>query len=275
MKPFARNFLLSFLFLGLLATAATYYVNEKFAFLIAASVILMAATFVMAPQIDWWWYKKHPQDIDLDVMQSFEKHLDFYKNLDEKDRLRFRQRVGLYLMSVEFMVPSKDEEKQIPEHYKYWVSAFAVMTTWGKEIFTFEKYEKIVGYMQPFPSPLYTQYFHSCETFDDENDGVLLFAFEPMMNAVLNPLACFNPILYEYCKLFTTTYWSKKSDFDESHWSVLEKISSFSEAKIKETIGLPNVDVRAVAMSFYLTFPQQFNRFLPEEAETMKEIFGF
>ena len=116
-------------------------------------IVMMATAFVMAPQIDWWWYKRNPRDIDPMLGNLFQKHLTFYQNLNEADKLRFRQRVDLYLMTVEFIVPSQNEEKVIPEDLKHWVSAYRTMTTWGKEKIENEKFEKIVAYMNPFPSP--------------------------------------------------------------------------------------------------------------------------
>ncbi len=236
-------------------------------------IVLMATAFVMAPQIDWWWYRRNPRDIDPMLGNLFQKHLTFYQNLNEADKLRFRQRVDLYLMTVEFIVPSQNEEKVIPEDLKHWVSAYRTMTTWGKEKIENEKFEKIVAYMNPFPSPQHPHDFHACESF--EEDGVLLFALAPMIHSITAPSQCFNPVLYEFCKVFQTTYWSKHPELNESHWADLEQISGFSKEQIHKTIGLPDMDIRGVAMSFYILFPQRFKRFLPNQAEGLKETFGF
>jgi hypothetical protein len=236
-------------------------IDKNFAYAVIAFVVPAAAAVVMSPQIDWWWYSRNPRDVAPEIAKIFEQHLPFYQRWTAKEQLNFRQRVDLYLMSVEFIVPSKDEEKSVPDDLRHWVAACAILTTFGKKRFINEKYEKIVAYMKPFPSPQYPQHLHTTESF--EEDGVLLFALEPMLHAILQPTLYFNPVLYEYCKIFQQMYWSKNPEVTEEHWGDLEKISGFSREQVYATIELPTVEVKAVAYSYFLLFPERFNAVLP------------
>jgi hypothetical protein len=273
-KPSAS--ILAFLFvIGLIFT---YFAEVKgmdnIAIGIAVCVVAMAATYVMAPQIDWWWYKKHPRDLDPMFGKLFQLHLPFYQRLSEAEKLRFRQRVDWYLMAIEFIIPSQDEEKKVPEDLQHWLSAFRTMLYWGKpEDIADTKFEKIVAYMKPFPSQQFPKHLHSSEHF--EEDGVLLFALAPMLHSVMQPTQCFNPVLYEYCNLFQLKYGSGNIELTASQWVDLEQISRFSQEQILKTVGLPEVNIRSVAMSFYILFPEAFRRILPKESEQIKALLGF
>ncbi len=273
-KPSAS--LLAFLFvIGLIFTYfAVVKGMDNVSIGIAVCVVAMATTFVMAPQIDWWWYKKHPRDLDPTLINLFQSQLPFYQRLTEAQKLRFRQRVDWYLMAIEFIDPSQNEERSVPDDQKHWLSAFRTMTTWGKpDDIADTKFEKIVPYINPFPSPNYPRIFHSSEYF--EEDGVLLFALAPMMHAVMQPTQCFNPVLYEYCSVFQLHYGSGNLELTASHWLDLEQISRFSQEQILKTVGLPEVNIRSVAMSFYILFPESFRRVLPKEFEIIKALLGF
>ena len=236
-------------------------------------VLGLAVAFVLAPQIDWWWYKRFPRDIDPLLAKLYQEQLPFYQRLSEAEKLRFRQRTDLYIMAAEFIVPSQDEDKSVPEDLKHWIAAFSVMTTWGKEKVENDKFEKIVAYMHPFPSPQFPNNFHSSEIF--EEDGVLLFALERMIQAVMSPTLCFNPVLYEFCRVFEKTYPCEKLELNEDNWQNLEQISGFSKIKVLEDIGLPEIDITGVAMSFYILFPTRFEKFLPKQYAQIKSNLGF
>lgn len=250
-----------------------YFTNTENYYGIIVGVLGLAVAFVLAPQIDWWWYKRNPRDIDPQMASLFQQHLSFYQKLDDAGKLRFRQRADLYLMATEFIVPSQDEDKSVPEDLKHWVAAYAVMPTWAKPNVENEAYEKIVAYMQPFPSPQFPHHWHTSEIF--EEDGVLLFALERMVQAVMNPTLCFNPVLYEYCRVFSKTYPTTTIDLTEEHWLSLEQISGFPKEKIATDVGLPEIDIQAVATSFYLLFPTKFIQTLPKQFEQIKNNLGF
>jgi hypothetical protein len=250
-----------------------YFTSSENYYGIIAGVLGLAVAFVLAPQIDWWWYKRNPRDIDPQMASFFQQHLSFYQKLNDAEKLRFRQRTDLYLMATEFIVPSQDEDKTVPEDLKHWVAAYAVMPTWAKPNVENEAYEKIVAYMQPFPSPQFPQHLHTSEIF--EEDGVLLFALERMIQAVMSPTLCFNPVLYEYCRVFAKTYTTPKVDLNDENWLNLEQISGFSREKIGTDVGLPEIDIQAVATSFYILFPTKFVQILPKQFEQIKSNLGF
>ena len=254
--------------------AALHYVMDSEQYIgLIVGVLGLAVAFVLAPQIDWWWYKRYPRDIDPQMANLFQQHLPFYQRLSDAEKLRFRQRTDLYLMAAEFIIPSQDEDKSVPEDLKHWVAAYSAMTTWGKLTVENEKFEKIVAYMHPFPSPQFPQHLHTSEIF--EEDGVLLFALERMIQAVMSPTLCFNPVLYDFCRVHEITYPSEKLNLNEANWLDLEQISSFSKQKISEDLGLPDVDIQGAAMSFYLLFPSQFEKTLPKEFAEIRMKFGF
>lgn len=223
-------------------------------------VVAVAVVFMLSPQIDWWWYKRHPLDLPHMLQLFINKNSLFYQNLGVEDKFRFRNRMAMYMQAVEFMPQGME---QVSPDVKGVVAACAVQMTFGQKDYLPGKFEHIVVYKHPFPSPQYPEHWHASEHF--EEDGVIMFSTEQLMPGFLQPQRFFNIGLYEYARVFRTNNPDIAfPQVGEEHWPALEYISRFPKDKNIQYIGLPQIDLVALAVSHFFVFPENFKATLPD-----------
>ncbi len=246
--------------------------EENYASYMIPCVVLLAIIFALSPQIDWWWYKRNPPALDPPFEKQLAAHFTFYKNLEEADKKKFRERTALYLFANNFRAPN--EEKEVPEDLKGWVAAHAVQITLGQEDFLMPKFENIIVYSKAFPSPQFPRHLHASEIF--EEDGALLIGAEPMLRGILRPNDYYNVTLHEYAKIFAISYpnytFPKWEDNDDT-WQQLEAISGKSKEWVLQCMGLPTVDVNAVAIHHFFQHNAAFKEKCLKEYLEYQTIF--
>jgi hypothetical protein len=200
----------------------------------------------------------------------FDKQSVLYQRLPPSERPRFRSRVVLFMEAHEFMAKGMEE---VPPDVKAAIAASAVHLTLGLDAFIFKKYEHIIVYPHPFPSPQHPEKWHASEIF--EEDGVVLFSAEQLMAGFLQPARYFNLGLYEYARVFyrTCAEASMLPSFYEDDWEKLEQISGFSREIIEKWVGLPEIETRAVAVAHFFVFPHTFRQVMPEQYVAMAAVF--
>ncbi len=266
----SRKIALPIALLGLLALYLTWEVDESYSWYIIPCVLLLALIYVFSPQIDWWGYKKRPPKLDPLVESLIGKHLPFYQKLSPADRQKFRNRVALYSIAKEYM-PQGFET--VPADIKGLIASCAVWISFGKEDFLFKKFENIILYPHPFPSPQYPEHFHVSEIF--EEDGVIMFAMEHFMVSYTKPAQYYHTGLHEYARVFLRTYPNENypavtADF----WEKIARVSGFSKAAVEKWIGLPELENLPVLIVHFFAFPDRFRQFFPSEYTRLKEIFN-
>ncbi len=230
----------------------------------------LAIIYILQPQIDWYYYKRNPPEMDEQIKRLLIKYSTFYEGLSLENKKRFRDRVCLYSMANEF-IPKGIEE--IPSDLKAIVAASVVQLTFGREDFLLNKFERVILYLQAFPSPQFPETFHASEIF--EEDGVMLFSVEHLNLGFKNPKQYFNVGLHEYAKVFLQSYpLLDYPDLAATHWEELEKISGFSKATIEKFMGLETDELLAVSINYFHSFPQAFKTQLPALFAQYSSIFN-
>jgi len=125
----------------------------------------------------------------------------------------------------------------IPEDVKGIVAANIVQLTFGQKDYLLNIFERIVIYPGTFPTIQYPKHFHASEIFAE--DGVLLFAMDHLMPGTLHADQYFNIGLYEYA-----------------------------------FVGLENLDVWAVSVVFFFSFPERFKTQLSDLYQTHSNLFN-
>lgn len=259
-----------FIFAALIFLYLSWEVSDRYAMYLAPTVISLAVIYILSPQINWWWYLRYPPKLDMKIQQLFEKVLPFYKNLNAVGKERFRDKVALFIEANDFKAKGIDS---VPDDIKAVIAANAVKMTFGRTDYLFPKFETIVIYPSPFPSPQYHGW-HSSEIF--EEDGVILFSAEHVMKSFLQPSGFFNTALYEYARVFMLTYPDETYPvLKEDIWEKIAQISGFNKKYLTAFIGLDekHIDVQAISMACYFVFPERFQLVLPEVAEAYQKIF--
>lgn len=232
-----------------------------------AGIVLI---YLMSPQIDWWWFKYRPPQLPGVLRHLINTRLPFYQNLSVKEKERFRTRMALYMHANEFKTQGMDD---MPLDLKGVIAASVVQLTFGHEDFLLNKFEHIIVYPHPFPSPQYPDKWHASEIY--EKDGVILFSAEHLMRGFMQSQKYFHIGLYEYARVFRRCYpGTQWPAFGEDVWEKLERVSGMAHEAIVKYTGLPEVDSVAVAVAHFFVFPQKFKAVMPEEYECIDEILN-
>lgn len=248
----------------------TFFVSEEYALYMVPFIIYLVAIYFYQPAIDWKWYQKYPPDVEEPLRKLFEHRIPYYQRLSDKNKQKFRTRVALYIEANDFR-PQVFEK--IPEDVKGIVAANIVQLTFGQKDYLLNMFERIVIYPGNFPTPQHIDRFHASEIYAE--DGVLLFAMDHLMPGTLHADKYFNIGLYEYAKVFRLSRPELSyPELPEDLWTDFEKISRFPRKKVEEFVGLENLDVWAVSVVFFFSFPEKFKSQLTELYQAHSNMFN-
>lgn len=240
------------------------WVNDSYAPYLVIPFVSLAVIYVFSPEINWWWFKRHPPDVP-DQLKPFFRYSAYYQRLPEKLQLRFRQKVAMFMLGVDFKTP--DEEGKVPGDIQAALAASVVPLILGTETLQFEPFEHVVVYATPFPSPQYPTRLHLSEIY--EEDGVSLFSAEHLLKGFVQPEQYFPIGLYEYARIFLRLREKQNlpSPMPEAtDWPSIEQIAGYSRARIAQWINLEETEIvlPAVAITHFFLFPERFRAVLPE-----------
>lgn len=248
----------------------TWEVDSRYSWYIVPFVVALALIFVLSPQIDWWWHKKRPPRLRPKIQGLLERFLPYYQKLSESEKQRFRDRVALYMMAIDFQAKGMDD---VPADLQAVVAASAVQLTFGQADFLLTPFEYIIFYPQPFPSPQYPEHFHASEIY--EEDGVMIFSAEQLMKGFLQPMQFYPIGLHECAKAWERIHLQQDwPELGAAIWSDLQAISGFSREAIQRWINLDSIPVRPVSVALFFTFPERFQQHLPELYDQYSLIFN-
>ncbi|TAK41127.1 MAG: hypothetical protein EPO28_09070 [Saprospiraceae bacterium] len=226
--------------------------------------------YLLSPQIDWWWFKYYPPKLHVALRHLINTQLPFYQNLAVGDKERFRTRMALYMHANDFTAQGMDD---MPLDLKGVIAATVVQLTFGLEDFLLNKFEHIIVYPHPFPSPQFPDKWHISEIY--EEDGVLMFSAGHLMKGFFQPHQYFHIGLYEYARVFRRCHpdasWPA---FGADGWKKLELVSGMPHESIVKYIGLPEVDPVAVAVAHFFVFQERFKAVMPQEYGRISTILN-
>lgn len=246
------------------------YAGGDYAYYLVFCVLVLAVFYIFSPQIDWWYYQKRPPRLPNPVRHLLHTKVDFYQNLSPEKQTLFRNRMGLYRHAVEFMPQAMEE---VPLDIQYAIAASVVTLTLNQEDFLLSKFEHIIVYPHPFPSPQHPEDWHSSEHF--EEDGAILFSIDHLMKGFLESKKYFHTGLYEFARIYQTSYPDKNYPvFTTEIWPKIEQVSGFKREGIEKWIGLPEVDLYAICVVLYFVFPKRMAAIMPDATSELEKIFG-
>ena len=267
---FTRLLYLPFILGAGIALILSFAYGQTYAKFIVPNVIALAVIYMLAPQIDWWYYKKHPKQLDEGAEKLLRARFSYYANLSEELKVHFRHRLAMYLQAIEF-IPKP--WKTVPEDIKVIIAASIIQLTFGVDDYRLKSYERIVVYPKAFPSPQFPKYYHASEIHVEDN--VILFSAEQLMWIILKPEKSYNIALHEFAKAFMDSYPRfEYPKFEESIWESLQIISGQKKAFVSDFIGLPEIDPVPVSITYFFTYPEKFKEVLPGIFEKYKSIFN-
>jgi len=270
---FSNKIMLPFVLIAATFLVLAWTVDDSYSIYFVPFLVIAALIFILAPQINWWWYSRNPPELSMELQTFLGQSCVFYRGLSKEDRRRFRGRIGLFNMGVDWE-PLAFPEDALPPDVQVAIAAQAVALTFRREQFLFDQFEKVIVFPRPFPTPEHP-YDHASEIH--QTDGCLLFSAEQVMLGFVKPMQWYNVAMHEYAKVFQLKYpeeaWPSFSEADV--WSKLESVSGMPRAHVESVIGLAGVDAFPVAVHHYFTFPLRFATVFPAENQAFEKIFGF
>jgi Glucose-regulated metallo-peptidase M90 len=264
-KMLSRFLYIPFLFGAIATLIYSVVVDSNYAIYAVPLVVCLAVIYILSPQIDWWWYQRHPPQLPAMLRHIINTQLPFYQNLSPDEKARFRNRMAMYMEANEFTGQGMEA---VPPDIKGVIAASAVQLTFGHEDYLMSKFEHIIVYPHPFPSPQYPEEWHVCEHF--EEDGVIMFSAEQLMPGFLQPKRFLNIGLYEYTRVFRNCHPAVAFPlFGEEHWPSLVQISGFPKDKTIQYVGLKEIDLTALAVVYFFVFGEKFKEVLSAEYEAL------
>lgn len=250
-------------------SAVEYDFRDEYSWLIFPLLLICVALYIFSPQIDFWFHQKYPVNLDAPVIDWLEHQFPFYQSLNTEERIRFQHRLSLFMEAKEYSL-MKVEKLDMPEDMKFIIAAHAVWLNFGRKEYLLDKFERIIAYMHPFPTPFYKQ-LHTTEA--EIQDGVVLLSFEYILRA-LKEKGNYNIGIHgfadAFCEMNHEIEWPKLSKEDEE---LLEEISGLSHQRICDTVGFERVDHVLVAIHHYLRYPDTFQKRIPRLYQQVDSIF--
>lgn len=269
---FAHLLALPFLFGALTFLYMAWTVDSEYAPWMAPFLVVAVIVYILAPQINWWWYSKRPPRLSAGLAGILQRFSGFFQRLSPEDQVKFEGRVALFRMGTDW-TPLNWPDDVLPPDVELALAAQAVALTFHRETFLFEKFEKVIIYPKPFPTPEHP-YFHSSELFAP--DGCLLFSAENLMQGFFNPDKMYNIGLHEYAKAFVLKYpdeaWPELPE--ENTWDLLQQISGMTREHVETMVGLAGLEPLPVAIHHFINFPDTFKLHWPQCWNAFNSIFN-
>lgn len=268
---FATRLLAPFAILAFVVFVLAWRVDEAYAIWIIPFLVIAALIYILSAEINWWWYNRHPPVLQPEMTALLERYHGFYQRLSAASQQKFGSRIVLFRMGTDWEPMGWPEDMPVPPDVELAIAAQAVTITFEQEQFLFKKFEKVIVYPRPFPSPEFP-FGHASELF--EEDGCLLFSAEQVMLAFTQPGKWYNVALHEYARAYLRT--NKQADFPilgDAAWELLEQVSNMPRGHVESVIGIAGVEALPVAIHHYFTFPDAFRRLFPVLAAQLDDIF--
>ncbi len=264
-----------FLCFGIIAYL-TYNYDEHLSIWAVPIVIATVLLLVFSPQIDWWWFQKHPPKLESEGKEILANNCSYYQNLNSANKLIFEQRIAMYMKSLDFKpkFATSEDDDTVPYDLKIITVSNPVQLTFGYKNFILPKYETVVLFPQPFPSPNFPTHKHASEL--DNEDKSLIFSIEQLSWGFKSPTTFYNIGIHEFAKVMILTKTTEKfPELTSDNWLDLQKISTWTKDEVESVVGLPGaVDILPVAIHHFFVFPHKFYDHLPLVFQLFSNIFN-
>ena len=267
---FARLLLIPFVLITLLGLYLKWELEEGWTWMIITGAVCAAAILILTPQINWWYYTRHPQDVDPEVKALLERVDPFYRELSPVQRERLRQRMALFLMGMPFMPQGWE---RVPDDIQAIVAAAAAKAAFGWQEPLIPSMQQVVVYPSPFPSPAYPTEWHRSEWFAE--DGVLLFSARELLESFLRPGSTLDLGLYECVRALRSQVpvlpWPEPA---ADPWPLVQAVTGWDRQAVSAMVGLQEGDGEAVLAVAWFTHGARLAVADPDRAGAYRKIFG-
>ncbi|MCO6462133.1 MAG: zinc-dependent peptidase [Saprospiraceae bacterium] len=227
-------------------------------------------SYVLAPQLDWWYSKHFPPKLEDKVRQIFESNSLFYRNLPPERRKIFDERICLFVEAKDWQYIGMEGE--LPYDVRSIIAFEPVRLTLAQNNFLMKPFDRIAVYPNPFITPVHPDRYHASEIYPE--DGMAIFSLKHIMPAFRHPTQYFNVVLYEFAKIMIMSYPDIIfPQLDDHFWPDLYKVANYGKREIMGAVGLPDIEPLPVAIHHYYIYGEYFGDVYPTLYGELRDIF--
>jgi len=235
-------------------------------------VAILILIYLFQPQINYWWISRHPLDLDEKIITMLNNTNPTYVKMNAEEKQDFNNRLGLYAEGNAFIAKGMEQDFEVPYDVKMMTGQIPVTMMWNKSDRYLVKFERVIIYKHPFPSPKY-KFLHTAEA--DIEDGVIIFSLENMEQAFFNPKEYFNVAWWAYADAYVKAYPNQKyPDVDNQIWHSIEAISGFTQERLQNILGFQGLDPLPILIVCYFLNADIFAAKAPIVYTQIKDIFS-
>lgn len=243
--------------------------NSSNALLIFIPAALLVILFVFHGQIDHWWHKKFPPKADEKIVAWLERHCPFYQRLDEQNKVKFSERLGLYVESRAFAAMGR-EQNNLPYDLKCFLSSQAIILGFNDDDILLGDMDRWFLYKHPFPTPKY-QNLHTAEY--EMEDGVFIFSLPHALAGISEKDGYYNIVLHTLGEAYIQLNPQKSFPNCYNETVHLEKIMGFKLDAVEKLIGTGTLNINVVHMVCYFMKNIEYRKYYPQLAVQWDSIY--
>ncbi|MCX8211390.1 MAG: hypothetical protein OTI34_10110 [Lewinella sp.] len=255
-----RTISISGLCLFLIGAVLRYTTRDStYDLLMIIPIVAIGAAYALGPQLRWRYWQTHAPDLSGDFAPLLER-FDLYRRLGLEDKREFRRRTFLLKERFHFRGEAIEE---IPPDVEIMVAASAASVGFHRKDFLLGDYETVVFYRHFFPTPVH-EVLHCSELHPE--DGAIIWTLTVFLRSCIEPKKYLHLGLYEYGRAMLNLEPDLKAKVDTLalDYPAIAKISGFPEQKLKEYIGLPELDLAGITLVLYFTHREEIAKLRPE-----------
>lgn len=232
-------------------------------------VIAIGAGLALAPQLRWRYWLKHAPDLPIELAPLLDR-FDLYRRLNLEGKREFRRRTFLLKERFHFHGEAIEE---LPPDIEIMAAASAATVGFHRQDFLLGDYETVVFYRHYFPTPEY-DVLHCSELHTP--DGAIIWTLNVFLRSCIEPKKYLHLGLYEYGRAMLSLELDLLHELRDVSlgYPEVEALTGFSEAKLKEFIGLPELDLTAITLVLYYTHREEMSVKQPALLEKMDGLLA-
>lgn len=243
--------------------------NSPNALLIFIPTTLLVILYVFHGQIDHWWHKKFPPRADEKIVAWLDRYCPFFQRLDEQDKVKFSERLGLYVESRAFAAMGR-EQNDLPYDLKCFLSSQAIILGFNDDDILLGDMDRWFLYKHPFPTPKY-QNLHTAEY--EMEDGVFIFSLPHALAGISHKDGYYNIVLHTLGEAYFLLNPEKSYPYCYNETDHLEKIMGFKLEAVEKLIGTGALNINVVHMVCYFMKNIEYRKCYPQLAAKWDTIF--
>lgn len=232
--------------------------------------VAIGAAYALGPQLRWRYWKTHAPDLPGDFAPLLDR-FDLYRRLGLEGKREFRRRTFLLKERFHFRGEAIEE---LPPDLIIMVAASAATIGFHRKDFLLGDYETVVFYRHFFPTPVH-EVLHCSELHPE--DGAIIWTLTVFLRSCIEPKKYLHLGLYEYGRAMMNLEPELRAKLDALAlgYPAVSKLSNFPEEKLKEYIGLPELDLTAITLVLYFTHREEMAMLQPQLLAEMEVLLSY